>query len=602
MTTRYALLSGKQLVDPREALNWAQHNHTPKDFWLRANSYCNPLGKEPGSAFVLITRADLAALAVNGLHSLVWVDDGAVITFAGLIISSAECMSLSLTDPDSIYLVELRDKRQQMKLSAINKQYNVRVPAGPRQTDEEYYYPESLDAGSMWTWQAMLDDMWEDLPAIAGTSPTLPYSPDDIPESLRFIGVNAWNSYHAVIAKLGCEIKLNPFTGAFSLVRRGQAQGGLAAAQALLSGQRTYDYNKFDPTRPDSPETIRVYFHKRAEHGHGTEKDTPRVDNWEMSPAHEEDVPSGIAGAETGTVLPVWDDLPAIVDENGTVTNTSALAARAAEVAANIAAAIAVQVDRVHYGGCVTAILPGEQVSKVVWRDYADGHGLVTEVHYGPVEMADCGTVPCESLQGPDLARKSHPVYPDLAQQIVVYHEAGASESDPAPSYGEFVEANADGLHPGYIVRVSDFETTYLERIWILFTDNFELWAGQVLAVQESQHGPARLSGVITSEGETYPLYRLKHGEQHWQAVNTEELAYGESCEIETYEYDSEAEEWGETGILWPAVDWFMNEGDTVPAYTKMIVKWEGPILVVTAAYCSESTDPLINPEAESPI
>jgi hypothetical protein len=585
MTTRYATLSGKKLLDPREALNWAAHNHTPRDFWLKANSICCPLGKDPGSAFVLLTRRDLNALAVNGLHSLVWTDNGTTTTFADLVIANADCMSLSLTDPDSCYLVELVDKRQQLKLSAINAQYNVRVPAGPRQTTEEYYYPESLNAGALWTWQTMLDDMWGELPAIAGTSPTLPYSPGGNPESLRFIGVNAWNSYHAVIAKLGCEIKLNPFTGVFSLVRRGQAQAGLAAAMAALSGRRVYDYNKFDPTRTDSPETIRVYFHKRAEDGHGTEKDTPRVDNWEMSPAHEEDVASAITGAEVGTVLPVWDDLPALVDENGTVTNTAALATRAAEVAANIAARIAVQVDRVHYGGCITTILPGEQVSKVVWRDYADGHGLVTEVHSSKPEEVAAGCVD-ENLQGPDLARRSHPVYPDLAQQIVVYHESAA--------YGEFVEANSDGLHPGYIVRVSDQETTYLERIWILFTNNFEIWAGQVLAVQESQHGPARLSGVVTSDGETYPLYRLEHGEQHWQCVNQTELTQGGTCDVEIYIYDTDATEWGETGIVWPAVDWFLNDGETMEAGYKMIVKWEGPILVITAAYCSVSDDPVI--------
>lgn len=591
MTSRYGTLSGKKLLDPAEALQWAAHNSTPRDFWLTANSYSCGLGREPGRAYVLLTRRDAAALDANGLHTLTWVDGNATTTFSGLILLRADSMSLSDSDPDACYLVQLLDKRASLR-GAINAQYNVRVPAGPRQTAAEYYYPESLNGGATWTWQQMLDDIWSNLPAaVAGASPALPYSPDGIPEQFRFIGVDALDSYCAVLAKLGCDLKYDPVAGTFGLVQVGAAQAGLAVAEAALARRRVYDYDTIDANRADKPATIRVFFHKRAEDGHGSEKDTPRESNWEMDQVHSEDVATGIDGAEG--VMPQWDDLPALVDKDGALTNSSALATRAAEVAAKIAAALDIPPDRVHYGGCITTILPGSEVAKVVWRDYADGYGnasggLITEVHKSPREKPAAGNgCANENLQGPDLARRSHPVYPDLAQHLVVYHDSA--------SYGEFVEANADGLHPGYIVRVNADQTTeYLERVWILFTDNFELWAGQVLAVQEWQYGPGRLSGTTTSEGETYPLYRVTHGERHWEAVNIEEVAQGASGEIEILWFDTDALAWGDTGIRWDAWDWFMNDGETLEPGYKLQVKWEGPILVITAAYCSISDNPYI--------
>ena len=588
--SRYATLGGKKLCDPAVLFEGVNRNRAPRDFWQLANSYTNPLGKEPGRAYVLLSRRDVAALGRNALHSLVWTTEAGATTFVNLAIVRATCMTLShANDPDSTYLVELTDCRAQLKLSAINSQYNVRVPAGPRATTAEYYYPDSLDAGDRWRWQQMLDDIWGNLPAIAGVSPTLPYSPNGRPEGFRFIGVSAWDAFHEVLFKIGCALRYNPLTGAFSMVQVGQTQAGLAASEAaLIATNRVYTYDVLAGNRPDCPATIRVFFHKRAEDGHGTERDTPRIDNWEMSPAYSEDVATGITGAETGTVLVVWDDLPALVDESGTVTNTSDLATRAAQVASNHAARFSLDEDRVHYLGCLTGILPGSEVAKVVWRDYSDGHGLLTEVHKGPMPPECCGDGAglVENLAGPDLARRSHPVYPDLAQQLVVYHSSA--------SFGEFVEANTDGLHPGYIVRVVDQTTEYLERVWILFTDNFEEWGGNVLAVQEWQYGPGRLSGVTTSGGETYPLYRVTHGDRQWMAVNQAAAAQGLPVDVEIWLFDQAAAEWGETGIVWPAEDWFLNAADTVPIGTKMIVKWHGPILVVTAAYCSASDDPIV--------
>lgn len=594
MTTRYATLSGKKLLDPLPELQGARANRTPTDFWLKANAFTCPIGKEPGRAYVLLTRRDLIALDRNALHSLVWTDAGATTTFVNLVIVRADCMNLlHASDPKACYLVELADCRQQLKLSCINAQYNIRIPAPPAASGTSLYYPDALNGGSLWTWQTMISDIWGELPAIAGAAPTLPYTPDGTPEGFRFIGVSTWDALHVVLDKIGCAVRYNPLTGELTIIRRGTTQSGLAAAQTALSGRKVYNYDPLDSARADSPETVRVFFHKRAEDGLGTERDTPRDDNWEMNAVYSGEDGTGITGAEAGTVLAVWDDLPALVDESGNVTNTSELALRVEEIAANIAAQYSVESPhRTHYAGCLTTILPGSEVSQVVWRDYSDGHGLVTEVHReAPEQPKCCGLmVAGESVAGPDLGRKSFPNYPDLAQHLVVYHDSA--------SYGEFVQANSDGLHPGYIVRVAGDETTYLDRVWILFTDNFEFWAGQVLAVQEIQYGPGRLSGSYTSGGETYPLYRVTHGDRSWQAVNTEMLNQGEACEVEVYWFDSDAEAWGATGITWDAWDWFLNDGETIETPTKMLVKWEGPILVITNAYCTVTDDPVINPSS----
>jgi hypothetical protein len=172
----------------------------------------------------------------------------------------------------------------------------------------------------------------------------------------------------------------------------------------------------------------------------------------------------------------------------------------------------------------------------------------------------------------------------ETTEIVEVYH-SGASP-------GDVVEANASNVHPGRIKRFSESDgMETFDDIWIGFTDNFDVWAGNVLAVQNEYYGPAKPSGSFTVGEDTRTLYLVTHGERHWDAFAYDEIVAGEANLVEFMEWDDGDSKFMPTGIRWDAQDFFLNAGETVEAGTKLQVKWRGPRLEITNMYCSKSDD-----------
>jgi hypothetical protein len=176
----------------------------------------------------------------------------------------------------------------------------------------------------------------------------------------------------------------------------------------------------------------------------------------------------------------------------------------------------------------------------------------------------------------------------EATEIVEVYH----SSADP----GEIVEANASNVHPGRIKRFSEADgMETFEDIWICFTDNFDTWAGDVLAVQNEYYGPAKPSGPFTvgvdEAADTRTLYLVTHGERHWDAFAYEDIVAGEANLVEFMEWDGVEMKFMPTGIRWDAQDFFLNTGETVEKGTKLQVKWSGPRLIITNMYCTPSDD-----------
>ena len=504
-----ATLSGKQLLHPGELRS---HTRIPLDFWQRANSYWCPLGAEPGVAWVLLQRNDLDDLAKNSFHSLVFRHDDSRVTIGNLSIVKSTTMSLSLTDdPAAAMLVKLEDKRRQMAMSNIDKQYNVRIPAPSTTSGSGLYYTASLNGGSPWTWQEMVDDIWGTFPtSIRGTAPTLPYTPSAPPEEWRFIGEWSWPRLHDSLASIGCTTTYNPIAGTFGYVRLGTSQG-IGAAISTLQAARKIIYD-FDPGRSyrlaEIPETVRVYFFRREEY-HGIEKDTSDSGNWEMSPSESKDYATGFTGALAGTVATVWDDLPALVDSAGTVSNDSALQTRADEVGANYANRIDVSDEptRKIYSSISTSILPGSEIAEVIWRDYGDATGMVTEIigRRLPTGEGESTNQP-ERLTTPDFNRNQYPLWPRVSQLVQV--------DDGASATGAELTANGDGLFEGFVFRYTGSYAA-LDPCWIRPTD---LASGTtpseatVVNLRQKDRLIGRLSSSQTSGGDTRPVYLVRKG------------------------------------------------------------------------------------------
>ena len=532
-------IGGRQCLHPGEAFRAAQDNATPFDFWQRANSYTCPLGAEPGSAWLLMLRNDLDKLDGNASHELKWVDGNRTLTIASLLLVKSSVMNLALAgDKKAACLVEFQDERRILKkFSSINAQYNVRIPAPSTTSGVGLYYTDSTDtaaaftgqlgvtlsvlgkslaltfdesdARAVWTWQTMLDDIWENLPgASVGDGPLLPYTPDGIPEGWRFIGENAWYSLHEVLAKINCTTAYDPILDTHSYIRLGTTQAGLAGSLTALKKRLMYDYDPGqDYQLANMPATVRVFFQRR-ELFHGIERDTPDDSNWEMEPVVAKDRATSITGATTGSVLNVWDDLPAEFDDTGVNSNSAALQTRADEIGDNVRDRIDVSDERLRrmLSGLVTDILPGSEITEVIWRDHGDETGLVTEVIRRPAEGIgqNCRNSVGEKLQTPDLDRATHPLWPRLSQPVRV--------DDSSSDTGANLDPNSDGLFPGFVRRWANGGFIDLDACWIRPVDLQGDRETKVGNLRQLDTLIGRLSGVETSEESTRPVYLVREG------------------------------------------------------------------------------------------
>ncbi|WP_254509894.1 hypothetical protein [Anatilimnocola floriformis] len=155
---------------------------------------------------------------------------------------------------------------------------------------------------------------------------------------------------------------------------------------------------------------------------------------------------------------------------------------------------------------------------------------------------------------------------------------------------GEVVEANEANLHPGRIRRFDETMQVF-DDVWIGFTDRFDEWEGDVLAVQEEFYGPGKQNGTFTVGDDTRPLYLVTHGARSWDAFAYDEIVAGEANLVEFMEWDEDEEKFMPTGLRYDAHDFFLNADETQEKGTKLTVEWRGPRLVITSMYCSKSDD-----------
>jgi len=417
--------AGMDCLDPASLAEFAGEAGLPNDWVGRANGFRCPLGGQSGEGWILMTQSDLRSLDKDKFYSLDLIVDeyDRSITMPSLMV--ARGMSMFAMDSeldDQPMLVRLVDKRAILGMSTIGRiegssdagcgQYNVRYPyADNSATGANLYYAESIFLGSPWTWQTMLQDLWQRLSSsIAGTCPTLPSTPSDPPENFRFLGVSAWDAIQQVLAKLNCAIQYNPVTDAFAFVSLTVNQTGLSAAITSLDKYRNYNYF---PTQGDAsrlPQTVRVFF-QRSDAVFGAAKDSTRIGNIAMTPYFSVDISTGITGAISGTVMPIWDDMTAVVDADGTISssNRSVLNARANDQAtAYVSQIVKAQTRyRLHLNGWHQSILPGSQISEVAWYDLGGNLGAITEIHRNEL-LSGSGapdTGSAENLMPPDIGR-----------------------------------------------------------------------------------------------------------------------------------------------------------------------------------------------------
>jgi len=552
-------LGGKRCVYPDAPILDAERNGTPQGFVGKANSFTCPRGKEPGEAWLLMVDRDYQDLSVSSLHELLWAEGGQKLTVPSLLIDSSHVLNAGKRSDDKrLRLLKCVDKRRIFQNSSISQQYNVRIPAPSTTSGTGLYYTDSLDSASLWTWQTMVTDIWNNMSSTyRGTAPTLADTPDGTPEGFRFVGVSAWDALFVVLGKLQMTVAYDPIADSFTIVDSGLSQEGLAKAKTDAANTLVYDFDPEVNTPLTEPATIRVFFPRR-EVAHGIEIDSADSSNWENTPYVSKDTASGISDAAAGTIVAIWDDLQALVDASGSNTNSAALVTRAAEVADDYASRVSVSDnrDKLLYAGITTTMLPGEEVREVKWRDYGDGDGLITEVTQGPdgeSPLVSCsGNAPSspwpitEHLATPDLSRNTHPLYPRVSQHV--------QADDGATASGEDLTANASGLYPGFVRRWAEGAWSTLDACWIRPSDlNSDGVEATVVTIKQKDRFIGRLSGVETDSADTRPVYLVRNGGTSsttvsWGVATANWTDNGASCDHVTVQAAEDCEGTNPTG------------------------------------------------------
>lgn len=569
-----------QCSDPRKAFEALDRGRISSLFVKKANSYRCPSGRAYGQGWCLLSGKEVKELYPTNSYvfRMSLREQGNSKTQEEISLQKAYVLrsiclsngygdgktpselreeprffSPSVSDDNSLYLVEFVDERYFLaKFSSINKQYNIRNPA--KQADNRdlavNFYRDTLkyadgaaeDAGTVWTWKQMIEDIWGEM-TLAGTlTVNLSQSTgtDDIPtkkpENFHFNGVTAWDALHHVLEQIGATLVFNPTNTTYTIETLRKRQSKLSdtkanettrqrittesgkASQTLnlkgLDARRVFDYEVNQFSTAILPEKFNVYF-RRQERYQGTESDIDyqRTEAKSFSPnavyLKQVSVTSVDLGSVdpwptmhviTGTEEPVWHYEPAFFRPDGELLDNDEAEEdqRTYIVAHDLVKGIVFDRLADHCGKCIysgipSIVLPGIELETVVWRDYGDALGLVTEAMTtpGPTEAvpavpnewgwsasvsgwsggisrgltADLGGARFpsrENTQPINFGQHTYPIYPQPMQFVMIVSESSDDEETDPPGnptpvadcgVGKVIGLSANTL-PGVVVRL----------------------------------------------------------------------------------------------------------------------------------------------------
>lgn len=369
---------GKACIDPLALARRCRELDLPTDWVGKPNSFRCPLGGEVGRGWILLPRGSIDELDLDAYHDLTFTVRIAGIqqrvTVKDLILVRADCLTPGLPlDPAAAYLCEIADRRHVFRWRPVNRAYNIRSGTG---SGASAYFTASLTSEEEpWTWQEIVTNLWNTVGAdVLGETDTLPFTPDGTPEGLIYYGSNAWDALTDVLQRLQCAVRWNPLLNVYSIVRIGAADSQADEALEKFDAYRVWDRETVQSNLGRYTVRVRVHFRKYPVlvgevPYHTIDKSDPTGRALQI----EED-PSAYTN--------VFDDLWALYDTGGSLTNGTALDARATERAVDFFRRFWEaddKLDRV-YGLPISdpGMLPGAKIRSIWWGDV--GRGLRTEV------------------------------------------------------------------------------------------------------------------------------------------------------------------------------------------------------------------------------
>jgi len=354
----------RQCVDPDTLYSEFAEAELPTELFAgKANSFTVRAGDTPSGGYLLLRQEDYYSFTMSKSFALEITDHlSHTIRFVGLwIVSAVRVAGGATDDPASVFLVEIADSRRRLNMVPISKAYNIR-PA-----DGSAFYSATRNSGSDWTWTTLTTDLWNAVGGL-GSWPGFPSTlvlPAAAPENLYFYGSYALPSLVLVLNRLGAQLRHDNTTDTFSIVRIGDGTDSTYFTSWAAADPK-FDGLCETPDAANRPEKIRVRFHRFPAPTAGTD------------PFYTVDVAlSTSTGVLAGSVVIVDDDMSAL-GATGTPTNSSSLATRAAERAADWerrytkAAKAKVVQYREYLSDARKAV--GERRDAAVFEDTGDGY------------------------------------------------------------------------------------------------------------------------------------------------------------------------------------------------------------------------------------
>lgn len=343
----------------------------PVSHWHgKPNGFRLPTGKEPGMGYILLPYSDIIKLNLSNLHTLQFTYDITTIGIERLTVVSAEALYPTQTVTNTTpFLVTLADTRLFLKRTSINTGYNVLIQPGDETAPivASSYVSNTLNSGSPWTWQEVVEDIWSLFPAAtAGLLDTTGVTwPSDTPYNLCFYGMSAWDALFHVLEKIGLILAIRR-SGTYALYNEDAADdvppAVFANAHTYLSDQTLHQI----PNTIQYPETVEVYFSNLGD----------------LRPIY-------VSSVLTTSILPlvtpragvtdiIRHDAVAVYDSSGLITNSAALDAIALARVTDYLNGLQRSFDTRLYHTLVV-LNPNSKYDFVEWFDH--GYGLFTQVH-----------------------------------------------------------------------------------------------------------------------------------------------------------------------------------------------------------------------------
>lgn len=372
---------GYPCISPKSLLDYCRRTGKPTKFWYGlANSYYCPRGVEPGRGYILMRQADKAKLP--GGYMALRMFDGTQSIVAQCSITRYTTLFASLDDAnnitdDTIYLIEVQDKRFNYtyfpsKHGTFTKSYNIYLPYARMKdgatdtTDQAYnYYPSTLNSGSLWTWTTIFNDVWPEgsPPSIPAEAPT-----GNIPFCIKFFGANRMRVIGTLLNHLGCELVFNPTTDSFSIVDGKATQAESDSLLSDYSGRVLSVRNNF--TRLSTGRSVHLSIAERST-GRDMAGDFYH-DSYQSGTSNE--INKEVMGVHEGK-MPIWESVPAWYDRKDDYGSNQ----DEADIGSQHSSRKELSYISATISG-IALIYPGSQIGAVLWRDYGDSQGMVTEV------------------------------------------------------------------------------------------------------------------------------------------------------------------------------------------------------------------------------